>query len=190
MYKKNVLPLTLVLLVSTFAKAEVNNLNANDYVKVGYFSSMEVLSTSKSGKEASTSMEQKRQGFANDLKKSEEAYAAKVKDLQAKGSTLSVSAKEKAQAEVLKMKRDFENKAKGYEEEFKLAASQMQERLFRDLSDAVYEFGRKEGFDVMVDVITGRVYVINPDKVNSSTSIVSIMDSKHDKNASSDKKTT
>ena len=109
---------------------------------------------------------------------------------------MSVAARESLEADVLKMKRDIENKAKGYEEELKLAANQTQERLFRDLSDSVYEIGRAKGYDVMVDVMSGRHYTINPDKVDCSTEIVSAMDKKHDvtkvaqADNKSDKKTT
>jgi len=186
MYKKSLLPLTLVLLVSTFAKAD----NVTEQVKVGYFNSMEVLGSSKSGQKASKEMEEKRVGFATELKALEDAYVAKVKDVQAKASTLSVAAREKAEAEILRMKRELESKAKEYEEEFKLTARQAQERLSRDLSDSVYEVGRKDGYDVMVDVASGRSYVINPDKVNSSASIVASMDGKHAKNAQPGQKTT
>ena len=184
MCKKNLLPLTVVLLVSSFANATV------DYVKVGYFNSMEVLGTSQAGKQASTEIDQKRLEFTNNFKKSEEAYTNKVKDLQTKASTLSVSAREKAEAEVLKAKRELENQAKEYEEELKLVANQTQQRLFRDLSDSVYEVGRAEGHDVMVDVMSGRHYTINPDKVDCSTKIVSAMDKKGGANNNSDKKTT
>ena len=80
------------------------------------------------------------------------------------------------------MKRDLENKAKEYDEDLKLAMHQTQDRLFRELSDAVYQCGREDNKDVMVDVMTGRVFVINQDKVSSTKSIVASMDAKYNKN--------
>ena len=194
MYKKNLLPLAAILLVSSLAKAEVSTANLGKDVKTGYYNSAVAISESKAGKEAYKQVEEKRLEFATNFKKSEEEYTNKVKDLQAKSSMLSVAAREKAEAEVLKMKREIENKAKEYEEELKLTVNQTQQRLLRELNDSVYEVGRKEGYDVMVDTMSGRVHIINPDKVNSTTSVVGIMDEKYAKlaqaNSKSDKKTT
>jgi len=197
MYKKNLLlSLVVSLVICGVAFAEKNskpdaakkvtaaNVVASDEnVKAGYFNSALAISESKAGKESFGAIEKKRNEYAQEFKSSEAVYSAKVRDLQdpAKASTLSVAAREAAEKEIIKMKRDIENKAKGYEEDLNLVIRHTQEKLFKELSDAVYEQGRKEGKDVMVDVATGRVFIINPDKISSTSSIVQNMNTAYDK---------
>jgi len=148
-------------------------------VKVGYFNSANIVSKSNVGKEAFKELDEKRLAYGTEIKKLNDEYEKKVKDFQAKSSALSMVAKEKEEQEILKARRDIENKAKGYEEDLRLLARQTQERVFNELSDAVYEFGRSENSDVMLDVATGRVVVINPDKVGSDEKILKAMDKNH-----------
>jgi len=148
-------------------------------VKVGYFNSANIVSKSTVGKEAFKELDEKRLAYGTEIKKLNDEYEKKVKDFQAKSSALSMVAKEKEEQEILKARRDIENKAKGYEEDLRLLARQTQERVFNELSDAVYEFGRSENSDVMLDVATGRVVVINPDKVGSDEKILKAMDKNH-----------
>ena len=159
-------------------------------IKTGYFNSAQAVSESKLGKEAYAQIEKKRLSFEEDFKKDESAYTKKIKDLQAKASTMSDSAKHSAEESLMKMKRDIENKAKGYDEDLKLAMNQAQEKIFKDLSDAVYKAGRAAGKDVMVDVASGRVYTINADKVNDTNLVVSNMDVAYNKHAQTSKKVT
>ncbi|MFC1842631.1 OmpH family outer membrane protein [Candidatus Dependentiae bacterium] len=191
MNRNKLFPLA-ILMASTFVIANksvtVSDLGAD--VKAGYFNAAQVVGESKVGKEVYSQVEQKRQQFAADFKKRELDYTNKVKDLQAKQSTLSVAARQKAEEEIIKAKRDIENKAKEYEEDLKLAMQRGQESLFRDLSDAVYQCGRAEDKDVMIDVSSGRVYIINPEKVSSTKSIVASMDASYSKKTKVSKKTT
>lgn len=201
MYKKNLL-LSLAISVVVYgvafaAKDAPKNSNPNVAkkvtsatvvasdadVKAGYFNSSLAISESKVGKESFESIEKKRKEYAQDFHASEAAYSTKIKELQdpAKVSTLSIVARESAEKEIVKMKRDLENKAKGYEEDLNLVIRHTQEKLFKDLSNAVYELGRKEDKDVMVDVATGRVFLINPDKISSTSEIVQNMNKAYDK---------
>jgi len=175
MNKKILLPLAM-LLIAPVISAE----SKDSEVKTGYFNSAAIVSQSKVGKETFDAIEQKRTGFAAEFKILNESYENHVRNLQAKSSTLSVAARQKAEQEAMRMKRELEGKAREYEEELKLAMNQAQDKLFKELSDAVYECGRKEGNDIMVDVATGRVYLINPDKVASTTDIVKSMDKNYD----------
>jgi len=177
---------------SSISQKDLNDSMLKFDVDAGYFNSALAVSQSKTGKELSESIEKKRTGFTEEFKKSEAEYTKKVKDLQAKASILPVESRERLEAEALKMKRDIENKAKSYEEELKLAMHQAQERVLRELADAVYECGRKAGKDVMVDVATSRVYIINPDKLSGTSSIVEVMNKSYDKKlvASKEKSST
>jgi len=175
MNKKILLPLA-VLLATPAILAEKKDTE----VKTGYFNSAIIVSQSKTGKETFEAIEKKRTNFAAEFKVLNESYEKQVRDLQAKASTLSVTARQKAEQEAMRMKRELEAKAREYEEELKLAMNQAQDKLFKELSDAVYECGRKEGYDVMHDVATGRVHIINQDKVSSTAEIVSSMNKNYD----------
>lgn len=152
-------------------------------VKTGYFNSAQAVSESKLGKEAYAEIEKKRQSYETAFKKGEEAYTKKIKDLQAKASTMSTAAKQKAEEELMQMKGDLEHDAKSYEEKLKLAMNQAQDRIFTDLTEAVLKAGKAAGKDVMIDIASGRVYPINADKVNATNMIVANMDAAYGKQA-------
>ena len=54
----------------------------------------------------------------------------------------------------------------------------------------MYGCGRKEGNAVQVDAMTGSIFIINPDKVKSTQSIVTAMDANYAKNNKKNTKIT
>lgn len=194
---KNVFSLSL-LFVTPLAfcttegvKPAVSTARITSDVKVGYFNSAQVVGESKIGKDAFAEIEKKRQVFEADFKKDEASYTKKVKDLQSKASTntMSLSAKQKAEEDLMKSKRDLENKAKGYEEDLRLAMGQAQGKIGQYLADAVTKYGKAEGKDLMIDIVSGQVYPINPERIGSTNSIVASLDAAYNKEKSTSKPT-
>jgi Outer membrane protein (OmpH-like). len=180
---KHVFSLTLLLATPfAFAVTDVKPVAkaSSSGIKISYFSASQAVGQSKVGKAVSEEMEKKRLGYEEDFKKDEAAYTKKIKDLQAKASTMSDSAKHAAEESLMKMKRDIENKAKGFDEDLKLAMNQAQEKVSKNLFEAAKKAGQEEGADLLHDV--DRDIVINPDKINGFTSkIVAHMDAAYNK---------
>jgi len=154
---------------------------AADELNVGYVNSMAVVGESKMGKDTFGAVEAKRQSFTADLQKEDAEIKKEAAAYQEKFSTLSDAAKVKADNDIRKRQRDLENKGKEYEEDFKILMRQSQENVYRDFSDAVYETARAAGHDIVVDVASGRVFVINPDKVSGTNSaVVKAMDKNYE----------
>lgn len=188
---KHIFSLTL-LLATPFAFAVTETKPAvkvaSSEIKIKYFSATDAVRKAKVGKAASEEMENKRVGYEEDFKKDEAAYTKKIKDLQAKASTMSDSAKHAAEESLMKMKRDIENKAKGYDEDLKLAMNQAQEKISKYLFEAAKKAGLEEGATLLHDV--DRDIVINPDKISDFTNkIVEYMDAAYNKTLAP-KKTT
>ena len=180
---KHIFSITL-LLATPFAfaltdiKPEVKM--ASSEIKIKYFSASDAVRKAKVGKAVSDEMENKRVGYEEDFKKDEAAYTKKIKDLQTKAPTMSDSAKHSAEESLMKMKRDIENKAKGYDEDLKLAMNQAQEKISKYLFEAAKKAGIEEGATLLHDV--DRDIVINPDKISGFTNkIVKHMDSAYQK---------
>lgn len=183
MNKRSLFPLAIILLTSAFIAQGETPVDAGlgKDLNTGYFNSALAISESKLGKEIYQQIEVRRQQCAADLKSKKDSYDQKAKNYQAKSTTLSVAAREKEEQELVRMQREFENKAKEYDDELKLSMRQGQERVYREVQDAVYTYGRGNSFDLVVDIATGQHFVINADKVAGTTSIVQAMDSSFDK---------
>jgi len=193
MNKRSLFPLTIILLTSVIAQGAVDtgaaagkNLGATAKsaglgdLSTGYFNSALAISESKLGKEIYQQIETRRQQCATDLKTRKDSYDQKARNYQAKSTTLSVAAREKEEQELVRLQREFENKAKEYDDELKLSMRQGQERVYREVQDAVYKYGRENAFDVVIDVATGQHFVINADKVSGTTSVVQAMNNSYD----------
>jgi len=202
MNKRSLFPLTIILLTSVIAQGAVDtgaaagkNLGATAKsaglgdLSTGYFNSALAISESKLGKEIYQQIETRRQQCATDLKTRKDSYDQKARNYQAKATTLSVAAREKEERDLMELKENFENLAKKFDRELQLSMRQGQEKVYRDVQDAVYQYGRDKGFDLVMDA--AQHFVINQDKVNEGTkAVVSIMDANYDKNvnlASADK---
>jgi len=161
----------------TKAKQAVNlvAVDPNGESKIGYFDSQVVLKKSKYGHEFLKEIEEKREKYANEVKRAETDYTNKLKDYEAKNSMLSISAREEKRKELIKMKRDIENLAKGYDDDFKLEMNQKQMKIEKVLFDAVIVCGKREQKDIIVDVKTGMQYPIN-DKIDMSEVVIADLD--------------
>jgi len=185
MNKRSLFPLSVILLTSVFitqGATPKDSAGLGTDLSTGYFNSALAISESKLGKEIYQEIETRRQQCAADLKSKKDAYDQKARNYQAKSTTLSVAAREKEEQELIKMQREFENKAKEYDDELKLSMRQGQERVYREVQDAVYKYGRDNNCDVVVDVATGQHFVINADKVAGTNSIVQAMNTSYDAN--------
>lgn len=189
---KNIFSLALLFATPAFCLNNVTTAPkaiAKSDVKVGYFNSAEAVSGSKIGKDVFADMEKKQQAAATELKRDEEAYTKKVKDFQTKSATMSPAARQKAEEDLMKSKRNLENKAKDKEEDLRMSMNQAQANIGKYLMDAVTKCAKAEGYDVMVDVITGQTYVINSNKATSTQSIISSLDVAYSKDQASTAKT-
>lgn len=183
---KNICSLTLLLatpaIFSALVPATTTTVKAPaSEIKVGYFNSAQAFSESKLGKEVIAEMEKKRTGYEADFKKDEAAYTKKIADIKPKAATMSEAAKQKAQEELMEMERNLGNKAKGYEEKIKLAARQVQEKAEKYITEGVIKSGSSQGKDVMVDLASSRMYWVNPNKQDSTSSVILHMDSAYNK---------
>lgn len=177
MNKKNLFPLSILLVSSLSAFAA-------DAIKVGYYNAELAIAKSEFGKNVTSEIEKKRQGFASELTKLQAEYQKKVENYQAKKSTMSVVAREEVEKELMRERREIENKSKGYEDDFQVELRQMQNRAFAEVSKAALEWGKEGGYDMMRAVVQGPDVIINSEKIDAATAGVSqIMDRNNTKKA-------
>jgi len=143
-----------------------------------YVNTMEAMQKSKMGAEVSAKIEKKRTDLAAEIKGKEEALQLAMTEFQSKGSMLSKSARNEEEAKLMKMRRELEGFGKSCEDELKLAMQQETEALSQQVEKDVTKIAVTDGYDVVVDVYTGRtIYASN--KAMITTDLVKEMDASY-----------
>lgn len=129
--------------------------------KTGYVSSAEIINKSKIGKEIKDKMDAGLKKAGAEMQAAEQKLTGAVNEYKAKEATLSESAREAKQAEIMKMRRDFEGMAQEKEEEFKRLQVKFNDQLTKEILDTASEMAKAEGLDVIIDIDSGRTLYVN-----------------------------
>jgi Skp family chaperone for outer membrane proteins len=165
------------------ANITVGDVVANPSVKVDlsvrYINTMEAMQSCEKGVKISQELEKKRQELSDVIKKEEQKITKVVTEFKSKESTMSVAARNNEEAKAIKMRREYETLVKSSEDELKLAMQQATEELSVEMEKAVAELAKKNKWDVVADIYTGRaLYVSN--KAMITQDLVQELDKKYE----------
>ena len=128
--------------------------------KVGYVSSMEVINSSKVGKEIKGKLDSAFKKSGTEVQFEEQKITKAVNEYKAKESTMADAAKETEQARLMKMRRDFEGMVQEKDEEMKRLQAKLNEQLTKEALQTAGELAQTEGLDVVVDTDSGKVLYV------------------------------
>jgi outer membrane protein len=147
--------------------------------KTGYISSNKAITESKAGKEITGKMNAVIQKSTSEMQAEEQKLAKAMSEYKAREAAMADSAREAEQARIMKMRRDFEAMGQEKEEEFKRLQAKLNDQLTKAILDAAAEMAKAEGYDVIVDIDSGRVLYVAPN-YNATSKYVERMNKKYD----------
>jgi Skp family chaperone for outer membrane proteins len=148
-------------------------------IKVGYISSSEIITKSKIGKEIKGKIDTVLKKSSTEMQAAEQKINSAMNEYKTKEAAMSESAREAKQAELMKMRRDFEGMAQEKEEEFKRLQAKLNDRLTKEILETAADMGKAEGYDELKDIDSGRTLYVNPNYVVTSK-YIGRMDKKYD----------
>jgi len=127
---------------------------------IGFVESFTIMGECEEGKLARQNIEAKRDLAAQEIQEESKKFEKSKNDYIAKSTTMSDSAREKAEKELVKKERDIKNLVAEKEEDLKLDMQLATETLAQGLEAGVAKLAKNEGLDVVFDKMTGRaIYV-------------------------------
>ncbi len=147
--------------------------------KVGYVNVPEAMQNSKKGAEIAKTLDVKRQGLTEAIKKEEAKITQAMNDSKNSQSTMSPAARNAEEAKVVKMRRDYESLVKASEDDLKIAMQQASEELTAEVEKTAIEIAKNNGYDIIVDVYSGRTVYAATDALNTAD-LIHAMDRKYE----------
>ncbi len=149
-------------------------------IKIRVINSAEVMQVTEVGKQEGEKIRELEKELRETIEKKQQALRKAEADFQAKASTLSPAADDKAKNKILTMGLDLESTAKASEEQFKVAYQRASETLFNDTRQAVMEVAKEQDLDLVFDGNTGQLMYAS-DNALITNDIVKAMDKNFNK---------
>jgi|GEM_PF-2667743 len=142
--------------------------------KTAYFESYSTMRKCEHGEECGKNLQKTNFQLAKGIEEDKDKIAKAEAEFQAKASTLSLAAREKAEKELRKLKVDYSTKLQESEYEMKLAMHTSTEELSRDMEAAVQKIAKKNDYDAVVDTVSGRVLYVK-EELNITDEVIKEM---------------
>lgn len=127
---------------------------------IGFVESFTIMGECTEGKAARQNIEAKRDLAGQEIQEESKKFEKAKNDYIAKSTTMSDSAREKAEKDLMKKERDIKSLVAEKEEDLKLDMQIATETLAQGLEAGVAKLAKNEGLDVVFDKMTGRaIYV-------------------------------
>lgn len=127
-------------------------------VKIGVMNVQKVLLDSTSGKAAKDMFEAKAKELKGKFQQEENALIAMQQDIEKKGSAWSAEKKEAQVREYQKKGREYQAKTEDARFELKKLQDKELEPILKTLQTVVEDFGKKNGYTVILDSKIGVLY--------------------------------
>jgi Skp family chaperone for outer membrane proteins len=147
--------------------------------KVGYVSSMEVINSSKVGKEIKGKLDAAFKKSGAEVQAEEQKITKAVNEYKVKESDMSDIAKEAEQAKLMKSRRDFEAMVQEKDEEMKRLQAKLNEQLTKEALATAVELAQAEGLDAVIDTDSGKVLFVAP-AINYTSKFTDRMNKNYD----------
>jgi outer membrane protein len=122
----------------------------NDRTKVGVFDADRAVSSTKEGRAAREELDRKVRAAQAQLAPLGERFEEMRKELEAKKFVLSEEARYQKQLDLAELRNQIENKQKEMEGQLKVDHERLLAPLRQQLTEIVEEFGRDEGFSIIL----------------------------------------
>ncbi len=129
--------------------------------KIGVIDVQKILRTSKAGKKATTSLDEKMASFKKKFKGEGEKLKELEEEIKKKSSAWSADKKKTKIHEYQKAAVAFQQKTKDAQFELKQARDKKLSPLFEKLEKVIDDFGKKNGYAIIIDRTPGIAFV-NP----------------------------
>ncbi len=155
-------------------------------LNIRYVNTLETMQHTKKGAEISGRLEKKRTELATSIQNKEKDITKCMQEFESKKTTLSTAAREKEESKIVKMRRDYESTVQGSEDELKLAMQRATEDLSKEIEETVSDLAKREGYDIVMDIYTGRTVYAAPNVIVTGD-LVKAMDKKYETKLASNK---
>jgi Skp family chaperone for outer membrane proteins len=121
-----------------------------------------IMGESEKGQLKRSEIESKRDFATEQIQEKSKDFEKSKNSYVAKSTTMSDSAREKEEKQLMKMERDIKNFVSEKEEELKLDMQIATESLAQDLERSVTQLAQNENIDIVIDKMTGRAIYVSP----------------------------
>lgn len=128
---------------------------------MGFIDSFAIMGDCQEGQKARREIEGKRDVATKEIQDESKKFEKAKSDYISKSTTMSDSAREKEEKQLMKMERDLKNLVAEKEEEIKMDMQVATENLAQSLDAGVAKLAQKENLDVVFDKMTGRAMYVS-----------------------------
>jgi len=146
--------------ISTVADV-MSDTNISVDITMGFIDSFAIMGDCQEGQKARKEIESKRDLATKEIQDESKRFEKAKNDYIAKSTTMSDSAREKEEKQLMKMERDLKNLVAEKEEELKMDMQLATESLAQSLDTGVAKLAKNENLDVVFDKMTGRAMYVS-----------------------------
>lgn len=146
MGRQTVLPIVVCLLAALMASS-----GAAAELKVGVVDLQKAMELSEEGQKAKAVFQKKVEQVQKDLKAKQDELALMKEEIDRQNLLLSDSARMEKQSSYQLGLKDFKRQYEDAQEELRLEDAKLSEKIIKDLQAVIEDFGKKEGYDLILE---------------------------------------
>jgi outer membrane protein len=146
---------------------------------IGFVESFAVMGDCQEGQKARKEIEGKRDLASREIQDESKKFEKAKNDYVAKSSTMSDSARDKEEKQLMKMERELKNLVAEKEEELKADMQIATENLAHSLDASVAKLAQNQNLDIVIDKMTGRAMYVS-DKFDFTDQAIKEMDKNYE----------
>ena len=146
---------------------------------IGFVESFTVMGDCQEGQKARKEIENKRDLATKEIQEESKKFEKAKNDYVAKSSTMSDSARDKEEKQLMKMERELKNLVAEKEEELKMDMQVATENLAQSLDASIAKLAKNENLDIVFDKMTGRAMYVS-DKFDYTDKAKKVMDKNYE----------
>jgi outer membrane protein len=128
---------------------------------IGFVDSFAIMGECQEGQKARKEIENKRDLASNEIQEESKKFEKAKNEYVSKSTTMSDSAREKSEKQLMKMERDIKTLVAEKEEDLKVDMQMATETLAQGLDAGVAKLAKNENLDVVFDKMTGRAMYVS-----------------------------
>ena len=159
--------LVMLLVVPALARAEM---------KIGVVDLQKVMETSTEGKKAKGVFQKKVERIQGEMKGKQDELTTLKEELERQSGVLSENARQDKEKSYQYKLRDYQRLVKDSQEELQREDRELSEKILKDLQGLIEGYGKKEGFDLILEKTQSAV-LYGSTKLDITDPIIQIYDS-------------
>ncbi len=142
---------TVLLIVLCLLAALMASSGAAAELKVGVVDLQKAMELSEEGQKAKAAFQKKVEQVQKDLKAKQDELALMKEEIDRQNLLLSDSARMEKQSSYQLGLKDFKRQYEDAQEELRLEDAKLSEKIIKDLQAVIEDFGKKEGYDLILE---------------------------------------